>query len=143
MTEDPVRDSVRDKTRTEDESARPSVLVRILLLPVRAYRNLISPLFPPTCRFYPSCSAYAVEALTVHGALRGSALAVSRLLRCGPWHPGGLDPVPPAGTRRRDMRRTESPPSGFAPTESAETGSAETGSAQPGVARAAETPAEE
>ncbi|MBV8932470.1 MAG: membrane protein insertion efficiency factor YidD [Kutzneria sp.] len=67
---------------------------RVLLLPVRGYRRWISPLFAPSCRFHPSCSAYAVEALTIHGALRGSWLTIRRLLRCGPWHPGGLDPVP-------------------------------------------------
>ena len=71
------------------------MFARVLLLPVHAYRKVISPLLPPTCRFYPSCSTYAVEALTVHGALRGSWLTVRRLLRCGPWHPGGIDPVPP------------------------------------------------
>jgi putative membrane protein insertion efficiency factor len=62
---------------------------------VGVYRRWISPLLPPSCRFHPSCSAYAAEALTVHGALRGSWLALRRLLRCGPWHPGGYDPVPP------------------------------------------------
>lgn len=76
-----------------------SPLVRVLVLPVRFYRRFVSPLLPPTCRFYPSCSAYAVEALTVHGALRGSWLTLRRLARCGPWHPGGMDPVPPRRTR--------------------------------------------
>ncbi len=82
-----------------DSGARPGPVAWVLLLPVRAYRTVISPLLPPTCRFYPSCSAYAMEALTVHGALRGGWLALRRLLRCGPWHPGGLDPVPPARPR--------------------------------------------
>ncbi|GAA4865187.1 MULTISPECIES: membrane protein insertion efficiency factor YidD [Saccharopolyspora] len=77
-------------------AARPSPMARVLLGPVHVYRKVISPLLPPTCRFYPTCSAYAVEALTAHGALRGGWLAARRLLRCGPWHPGGLDPVPPA-----------------------------------------------
>jgi putative membrane protein insertion efficiency factor len=72
---------------------------RALVLPVRFYQRFISPLLPPSCRFYPSCSAYAVEALTVHGALRGSWLTLRRLARCGPWHPGGLDPVPPRRTQ--------------------------------------------
>jgi putative membrane protein insertion efficiency factor len=75
-------------------------LARVLLVPVNFYRRWISPVLPPSCRFEPSCSAYAVEALTTHGALRGSWLTVRRLLRCGPWHPGGYDPVPP-------RRRTE------------------------------------
>ncbi|WP_018684248.1 membrane protein insertion efficiency factor YidD [Actinokineospora enzanensis] len=79
-------------------AARPGPVARVLLLPVRAYRRWLSPLLPPACRFHPSCSAYAVEALTVHGAARGSWLALRRLLRCGPWHPGGLDPVPPRTT---------------------------------------------
>lgn len=74
---------------------RPAPGARVLLLPVRIYRKAISPLLPPSCRFYPTCSEYAAEALTVHGALRGSWLTLRRLLRCGPWHPGGLDPVPP------------------------------------------------
>lgn len=67
----------------------------LLVLPIRGYQLAVSPLLGPRCRFYPSCSAYAVEALTTHGPLRGSWLAVRRLLRCHPWNPGGLDPVPP------------------------------------------------
>jgi len=61
---------------------------------VRVYQRLLSPLLPPSCRFYPSCSAYAVTALTRHGAAKGSWLAARRLARCHPFHPGGLDPVP-------------------------------------------------
>ena len=66
----------------------------LLSLPVVAYRWLLSPLLPPSCRFYPSCSQYALWALERHGALRGTALAARRVLRCHPHHPGGLDPVP-------------------------------------------------
>ena len=62
---------------------------------VRGYQLLISPLLGPTCRYYPSCSAYAVQALQVHGAFRGTWLAIRRLLRCHPWSPGGVDHVPP------------------------------------------------
>ncbi len=61
---------------------------------VRAYQLLVSPLLPPSCRFYPSCSAYAVTALERHGAMKGSWLAARRLARCHPFHPGGIDPVP-------------------------------------------------
>jgi len=61
---------------------------------VRVYQRLVSPLLPPSCRFYPSCSAYAVTALTRHGAAKGSWLAARRLARCHPFHPGGIDPVP-------------------------------------------------
>ncbi|GAA4433051.1 membrane protein insertion efficiency factor YidD [Actinokineospora soli] len=95
------------------DGARPGIATRVLLAPVRGYRKWISPLLPPACRFHPSCSAYAVEALTTHGALRGSWLALRRLLRCGPWHPGGLDPVPPrrpenlTGTGPADARAAE------------------------------------
>ena len=63
---------------------------------VRAYRYFISPLLPPACRFHPSCAAYAEQALQEHGALHGGWLAARRLCRCGPWHAGGLDPVPDA-----------------------------------------------
>lgn len=68
---------------------------RVLMALVAGYRRFISPLLGPRCRFYPSCSAYALEALRVHGALRGSALTIWRLLRCQPFHPGGVEPVPP------------------------------------------------
>jgi uncharacterized protein len=61
---------------------------------VRVYQRLVSPLLPPSCRFYPSCSAYAVTALERHGAAKGSWLAARRLARCHPFHPGGIDPVP-------------------------------------------------
>lgn len=66
----------------------------LLVLPIRGYQRFISPALPPSCRFTPSCSAYAVEAITRHGALRGSWLAARRLVRCHPFHPGGVDPVP-------------------------------------------------
>jgi putative membrane protein insertion efficiency factor len=66
----------------------------LLLLLVRVYRRLVSPMLPPRCRFYPSCSAYAEGALARHGAARGTWLAARRLVRCHPFHPGGIDPVP-------------------------------------------------
>jgi putative membrane protein insertion efficiency factor len=65
-----------------------------LLTLIGVYRRAISPLLPGACRFYPSCSAYAREAIETHGSLRGIALAGARLVRCHPWCEGGLDPVP-------------------------------------------------
>ena len=97
---------------------------------VRLYRWGLSPLLPPSCRFAPSCSAYALEALEVHGALRGARLALWRVLRCQPFSPGGVDPVPPRGRRR--SRRAPRPGSG-------DTGR---GSAPGPAARAAAGPAQ-
>ena len=69
-------------------------VARLLLTVIRFYRTAISPALPPSCRYTPSCSAYAVEAIEIHGAGRGSWLALRRLLRCHPFHAGGHDPVP-------------------------------------------------
>lgn len=69
---------------------------RLLRGMVRAYRFGLAPMLPPACRFHPSCSAYAEEALSTHGALRGGWLSARRLCRCGPWTAGGYDPVPSA-----------------------------------------------
>jgi putative membrane protein insertion efficiency factor len=66
----------------------------LLVLLIRVYQRLVSPLIGPRCRFYPSCSQYAAEAIQKHGAIRGIALALARLMRCHPWHPGGVDHVP-------------------------------------------------
>lgn len=67
---------------------------QILALPVRLYRALISPLLGPSCRFYPTCSDYALQALERHGAIKGTGLAARRISRCHPWGGSGLDPVP-------------------------------------------------
>jgi putative membrane protein insertion efficiency factor len=83
----------------------PSVLMptsrvgRMVAAPIVAYRRWISPVLPPRCRFYPSCSEYALTAIAVHGPLRGVGLAIRRLLRCHPFHPGGIDHVPPRRTK--------------------------------------------
>jgi putative membrane protein insertion efficiency factor len=86
------------------QSAEPSAPARILLLPIRFYRAFIGPLLGPKCRFHPSCSAYGLEAITVHGALRGSWLTIRRIGRCHPFHPGGLDPVPSRPIRPHDKQ---------------------------------------
>ena len=66
----------------------------ILLMLIRGYRNFISPLFPPSCRFQPTCYQYALEAIATYGTIKGSWLALSRISRCHPFHSGGYDPVP-------------------------------------------------
>jgi len=66
----------------------------LVLTLIRTYRLLFSPFLPPSCRFSPSCSQYALEAVAKHGALSGVLLSVRRIARCHPWHPGGVDPVP-------------------------------------------------
>ena len=78
------------------------VVARILTVPINLYRTWISPMSGPTCRFYPSCSQYAVTALSVHGAGKGSLLAIGRICRCHPWTPGGVDAVPPVGRWRSE-----------------------------------------
>lgn len=77
-------------------SRKPSVVAQALILPVRFYRRFVSPLFGPVCRFHPSCSAYGLEALQVHGAIRGGWLTIKRIGRCHPFTAGGYDPVPPS-----------------------------------------------
>jgi putative membrane protein insertion efficiency factor len=85
---------------------RVVVAGRLLALPIAAYRLLASPLMPPRCRFLPSCSEYAVEALRRHGAGRGLALALWRLARCHPWGGSGYDPVPETERRGRAPSRS-------------------------------------
>lgn len=74
----------------------------LLVLLLRFYKRWVSPLLPPACRFYPTCSEYAAEAIAKHGALRGGVLGVKRLARCHPWHPGGVDPVPSPPKRQTE-----------------------------------------
>ena len=79
------------------------------VLAVKVYQRLISPLTAPTCRFYPSCSAYAVTALQRYGPIRGGWLAARRIGRCNPWNPGGIDPVPKAWDQRHLRPEDHSP----------------------------------
>lgn len=81
----------------------------LVVLPIRFYRRFLSPLKPPTCRFHPTCSAYAIGAVRTHGIAKGLLLAVWRVLRCQPFARGGLDPVPEPG---RWPRRVPAPGSG-------------------------------
>jgi putative membrane protein insertion efficiency factor len=83
----------------------------LLLLLIRGYQYLLRPMLGSNCRFYPSCSDYAREAVQAHGAARGSWLAARRVCRCHPYHPGGYDPVPPPADKgardlARDMHRS-------------------------------------
>ena len=74
----------------------------ILLIPILFYKKCISPLFPPCCRFTPTCSTYAVEAIMTHGAWRGLWLTVKRIVRCNPWGGHGYDPVPPKQPKEKE-----------------------------------------
>jgi uncharacterized protein len=86
---------------TDSGTARTATMpARLLIVPIMGYRRFIGPLLGPRCRFAPSCSEYAVTALAEHGAARGLWLAVARIARCHPFHPGGYDPVPPAKVAR-------------------------------------------
>jgi uncharacterized protein len=77
--------------------------VRGLVFLIQLYRHMMSPLRPATCRFIPTCSQYAVDALTEYGLIRGSWLAAARLAKCGPWHRGGWDPIPERRRRRANF----------------------------------------
>jgi putative membrane protein insertion efficiency factor len=71
------------------------ILRSLALAVLRGYKRFLSPVLPPACRFVPTCSEYAAQAVEKHGILRGGTMTVLRFVRCGPWHPGGYDPVPP------------------------------------------------
>lgn len=77
------------------QEALYKMLIHLLILPVRFYQYAISPLLPMSCRHIPTCSAYTIEALKLHGIIKGSMLSVWRILRCNPWGTSGYDPVPP------------------------------------------------
>ena len=78
---------------------------KLILLIIRIYRLVISPLLGPHCRFYPTCSEYAATSIERHGVIRGGWLATRRVCRCHPWHPGGVDPVPPNVDNKPDNNK--------------------------------------
>lgn len=88
-------------SRPTDGGLNRSLLQRAAIYPLSIYQRYLSPLKGvSSCRFHPTCSSYAIEAIEVHGALRGSFMGFMRVLRCHPFHPGGYDPVPPKRARR-------------------------------------------
>lgn len=100
--------TAESETDPTESAVRAGPVARLLMLPIRAYR-LVSVHLPPRCRYYPSCSAYALEALELHGAGKGMWLAAKRIGRCHPWHDGGLDPVPARTELRKRDRRHDHP----------------------------------
>jgi putative membrane protein insertion efficiency factor len=89
-----VRAAFRGTIRQMGKSSAAGLVYLIQL-----YRHMVSPLRPPTCRFVPTCSQYAADALTEYGLIQGGSLAAARLVKCGPWHRGGWDPIPERGCR--------------------------------------------
>ena len=85
-----------------DRTHQDTVIDRLLISALRGYKRWISPLLGPRCRFHPTCSEYAMQSIARFGALRGSAMAAWRVLRCHPLHPGGHDPVPPRPPKKGD-----------------------------------------
>lgn len=84
----------RAATRRRDRAAARRLNVQPFVAVIRFYQRTLSKALPPACRFQPTCSEYAAQAIERHGVARGLVLAARRLVRCGPWHPGGADPVP-------------------------------------------------
>ncbi|MEQ6389662.1 membrane protein insertion efficiency factor YidD [Bacillaceae bacterium S4-13-58] len=79
----------------------------LLLAVIKGYRKFISPLTPPSCRFYPTCSQYGLEAIQRFGAFKGGYLTIKRILKCHPFHPGGVDLVPEKSTKKRSSKTTQ------------------------------------
>ena len=89
------------------ERAKDKILRELIIGVIKVYRYLISPMLPPTCRFYPCCSVYSLEALERYGFARGMWLGMRRILKCHPWHEGGFDPVPVSPYSRSEKRQDE------------------------------------
>ncbi|MDR2976343.1 MAG: membrane protein insertion efficiency factor YidD [Streptococcaceae bacterium] len=80
---------------------------KFLIMLVRGYQRFISPIFPPSCRYYPTCSSYMIQALQKHGALKGFLMGIARILRCHPFVPGGVDEVPDHFSLKRNPNKEE------------------------------------
>jgi putative membrane protein insertion efficiency factor len=93
----PTSSPARSSCARAADFARARPGSRALIALIRAYRLVLGPVLGPACRFAPTCSAFAIEAIGAHGARRGTRLALRRIMRCHPWHPGGYDPVPVDG----------------------------------------------
>lgn len=106
MTADRMVPPGREPMRSVLAGGVRNPVTLVVLAAIRGYQWTVSPLLGPVCRFYPSCSHYGFEAIRVHGAARGTWYTARRLLRCHPWNPGGVDPVP-----ERQVRRTSPTPS--------------------------------
>ena len=104
MVSGQIRDPSVEKAEGSLFGVLRGVIAGIVLLPVRLWR-MTGALRQPRCRFHPSCSSYAVDAVRTHGSARGSVLAARRVGRCHPWNPGGIDPVPPYEQRDAWRRR--------------------------------------
>ena len=93
--EDSPSSRARETDDVRDSAERERLHIRLVLAPIRLYQRLISPALPRRCKYHPTCSQYAVEAVERYGILRGTVLAAWRILRCNPFSHGGYDPVPP------------------------------------------------
>ena len=83
----------KEYKKVMEEKKKRNPIKRLMILMIRFYQKFISPLFPPTCRYYPTCSTYFIQALEKYGVIKGSYLGIKRILRCHPWHEGGYDPL--------------------------------------------------
>jgi uncharacterized protein len=104
-------------SQQDTNPTRPSWVGTVMVGAIRVYQRWISPALGPRCRFYPSCSEYALQAIKVHGAARGTWLAARRLVKCQPLHPGGIDHVPPATGRSRARRSARAAAAPARPSE--------------------------